>query len=141
MRKIQQKKNLVVTSAAAIGLLLGVCLSACSTSQTKALRRVEVGMTKNEVLNIVGDPSRVGREHGQDRWAYVDHESDTSDETTYVFFSEGRVTYVGPSEEIRTPVQTSHETESTVEAVPQNGKASASPAPAKPDSQKFTPVD
>jgi len=79
----------------AVFFIFGV--GGCSTSQIKALLHGEVGMTKGEVLDIVGDPARSGRLYGQDRWAYVNHDG-SADETTYVFFSEGRVTYVGPSE-------------------------------------------
>lgn len=60
-------------------------------------------MTKPDVLATVGSPTRTGREHGQDRWVYVNRSEEAHDgETTYVFFSDGHVTYVGPSE---TPIK------------------------------------
>lgn len=59
-------------------------------------------MTKPEVLAIVGSPWRTGREHGQDRWVYVNRSEEAHDgENTFIFFSEGRVTYIGPSDEAR----------------------------------------
>lgn len=74
----------------------------CSTPQSQALRKVEVGMDKSDVLEIMGNPSRKTREHGLDRWTYEIRPIHTEDklgpEKTYIFFSEGKVSYVGPAE-------------------------------------------
>jgi outer membrane protein assembly factor BamE (lipoprotein component of BamABCDE complex) len=92
------KKHFFVLGSALVGAALSLALNACSTPQSKALRHVEVGMTKSDVLEIVGDPARTGREHGQDRWAYVNYEG-KANSTIYVFFDDGHVTYVGPEDE------------------------------------------
>jgi outer membrane protein assembly factor BamE (lipoprotein component of BamABCDE complex) len=106
----------------------------CVTPQSKALRHVEVGMTKNEVLDMVGDPARTGRNLNQDQWVYVTH-GENSDETIYVFFSEGRVTYVGPSEEAKPIVHSVPD--GAVEAAP---APSPVPAPAK-DNSDFKSIE
>ena len=73
-------------------------LVGCSTPQSQSLRRIEVGMTKEQVLNLAGNPQRSGREHGQDRWVYINREGGPHDnESTLVYFSEGKVTYIGPT--------------------------------------------
>ncbi len=81
----------------AILITAAIVVVACSTHQSHALRQLEVGMTKAEALDIAGDPTHTGREHGQDKWEYINR-TEGANETYYVFFSEGRVTYVGPSQ-------------------------------------------
>ncbi len=79
-----------------------VLLVACSTHQSKALRRVQIGMDKASVLEIAGNPTRISRHLGQDRWSYENMNSDSTAaeaRTTYVYFAEGRVTHVGPANE------------------------------------------
>ena len=80
-------------------LVIGLFVGACSTPQSKALSRVQVGMDKADVLEIVGNPDRKGREHNQDVWIYEPKAGDSADisqETTYIYFSSGKVTYAGP---------------------------------------------
>jgi outer membrane protein assembly factor BamE (lipoprotein component of BamABCDE complex) len=84
---------------------MGLILSGCSTPQSKALKEIQVGMDKADVLEIAGNPSRITRHLGQDRWTYEDFSNSSSvstagsgKKTTFVYFSEGRVTYVGPAE-------------------------------------------
>jgi outer membrane protein assembly factor BamE (lipoprotein component of BamABCDE complex) len=79
--------------------LLFVCIAiaACATSQVQALKSVEVGMDKADVLEKVGNPTRKTREFNQDRWSY-ELDSENKSQVTYVYFSEGKVTYVGPGE-------------------------------------------
>lgn len=81
--------------------------SGCSTPQSKALKEIQVGMDKADVLEIAGNPSRITRHLGQDRWSYEDFSASTKNNpgdisavarTTFVYFSDGRVTYVGPAE-------------------------------------------
>lgn len=80
---------------------------ACSSPQSKTLKEIHVGMDKADVLELAGNPTRIHRHLGQDRWTYEDlsyksSEPNTSTATkpqkTYVYFSDGRVTYVGPAE-------------------------------------------
>ena len=55
-------------------------------------------MDKSTVLDIVGNPTRISRQHSQDRWTYEVTKSDESGvDITYIFFADGRVTYVGTS--------------------------------------------
>ena len=54
-------------------------------------------MDKSDVLERLGNPSHVAREHGLDRWAYENANS-TGKETTYIFFDKGKVSYIGPAE-------------------------------------------
>jgi hypothetical protein len=72
----------------------------CATvSQTQALRGIAVGMSKSEVLEQVGNPTRTGRHLGQDRWVYAANDESSSAQEIYVFFDQGSVTYVGPAQE------------------------------------------
>ncbi len=62
-------------------------------------------MDKASVLEIVGNPSRISRHLGQDRWSYENANSDTGTaeaRTTFVYFAEGRVTHIGPATEGKT---------------------------------------
>lgn len=69
----------------------------CATSQHQALRSVEVGMDKSEVLEHLGNPIRKTRQHGQDRWTYEIESASAGAETIYIFFDSGKVTYSGPA--------------------------------------------
>lgn len=89
-----------------LGLTGVVFTAGCSTPQHKVLKAVQVGMDKAAVLEIVGNPTRITRHLGQDRWSYEEASGagvngdaggsgGAEKRTTYVYFSEGRVTYVG----------------------------------------------
>jgi outer membrane protein assembly factor BamE (lipoprotein component of BamABCDE complex) len=83
-----------------------------STPQNQALRQVRVGMTKSDVLGLSGNPTRTDRKHGQDRWTYQ-IAGEESDSITYIFFSDGRVTYIGDAKAPEGPIGNS-----SAEAVP-----------------------
>ena len=55
-------------------------------------------MDKADVLDKVGNPARKSRQLGQDRWTYEQDTTSGDKEIIHVFFDEGKVTYVGPSE-------------------------------------------
>ncbi len=55
-------------------------------------------MDKADVLEKIGSPTRKARIFGQDRWTY-ELDSSSGATTTYVFFQEGKVTYIGGAEE------------------------------------------
>jgi outer membrane protein assembly factor BamE (lipoprotein component of BamABCDE complex) len=69
--------------------------TACSTPQHQAVKSIDVGMDKADVLEKMGNPTRKTRHHGQDRWTY---EFDGNADSTYIYFSGGKVTYIGAAE-------------------------------------------
>lgn len=74
-----------------------IFMGGCSTlNQSESLSRVKQGMSKEQVLGIAGNPSRSDRSKGSDRWAYdIKDEQKRKTDTIEVYFSEGRVQYVG----------------------------------------------
>lgn len=80
-------------------LLLG--LAACQTNRLRAFGDVRRGMSKGDVLNIMGSPSFTQRWRGMDRWTYNLYER-ASDEpinpkqVREVHFAEGVAVYAGP---------------------------------------------
>lgn len=80
---------------------------ACTTPQSKALKEIHVGMDKADVLEIAGNPARISRHLGQDRWTYEDLSYKSTEtapsvnaksQTTFVYFSDGRVTNIVPAD-------------------------------------------
>ena len=67
---------------------------ACASHKSSAQYKVHVGMDKSDVLDAMGTPARKTRVSGLDRWTYNSAPGSTS--ALYVFFSDGKVTYVGP---------------------------------------------
>lgn len=80
-------------------IAIAIYISACTTSQHKALREIEAGMDKSDVLEKLGNPEHKTRQHGLDRWSYTSTTKSGAPETTFIFFSNGKVTYVGPAPE------------------------------------------
>lgn len=69
-----------------------VFLSACaSTPMEKVLADVKVGMDKDHVLHVAGNPKRTFREHSQDHWIYVYFHND-QEMNRIVSFEDGKVT-------------------------------------------------
>lgn len=93
-----------------IFFILSCVFIGCASPQHQALRRVDVGMDKADVLDLVGNPTRTDRAYNQDRWTYESYKNTSStsgdeNSTTYVFFADGKVTYVGPDEMHGAPQQ------------------------------------
>jgi outer membrane protein assembly factor BamE (lipoprotein component of BamABCDE complex) len=84
-------KSVLYYGAIIFSLILTVT-AGCSSRQTRTEKDIQAGMSKAEVLEIAGSPTRTTREFGQDRWTY-DRENTN---TTYIYFSEGVVTHAGP---------------------------------------------
>ena len=73
-----------------------ILITACASTENSAQKVVRVGMDKATVLELAGNPTRITRHLGQDRWLYGGGPSgSTAANETYVYFSEGLVTYVG----------------------------------------------
>lgn len=75
-------------------LLSCLFLSGCAYSQKKQFDKVQVGMEKNDVLELMDSPQRTQRWHGMDRWTYIFYENDQRQEKE-VHFSDGKANYVG----------------------------------------------
>lgn len=66
----------------------------CQTSMYQQFEQVNVGMDKDDVLQIMGSPQRTQRWRGKDRWTFVFYEDRIRFEKE-VQFHEGIATYVG----------------------------------------------
>jgi len=76
---------------ALLGLLL---LTSCQTNMLKQFSRVEKGMDKNDVMELMGSPVTSTRFHGKDRWMYVMYEDNVRYERE-VHFNNNSADYVG----------------------------------------------
>jgi outer membrane protein assembly factor BamE (lipoprotein component of BamABCDE complex) len=75
--------------------LSALFFTACATPQHQALRQIQVGMDKAEVLEKAGNPTRTARIHSQDRWTYEVENREGGKEIIYIFLAGGKVTHVG----------------------------------------------
>ena len=75
-------------------LLLCLFFSGCQTNELREINRVKVGMDKQEVLDIMGNPRRTERIHGMDRWTYVFFAANKW-QSREVRFMDGEVNHVG----------------------------------------------
>ena len=69
-------------------------LSGCATPLPRALDKVEMGMAKDEVLEIAGNPRRTRRWKGKDEWTYV-YYVDNQEKHTEIHFDQGKVVFKG----------------------------------------------
>lgn len=75
-------------------LFIAVSSVGCQTSMIKQFNQVQSGMDKDDVLEIMGSPSRSERFHGKDRWTYVFYDQQIRHEKEVQFF-QGSAVYVG----------------------------------------------
>jgi outer membrane protein assembly factor BamE (lipoprotein component of BamABCDE complex) len=59
-----------MTKSSILILVLSLFLVACQTNQLRAYERVQTGMDKHQVLEIMGSPTNSARWNGLDRWRY-----------------------------------------------------------------------
>ncbi len=65
-------------------------VTSCATKPHQALERLEVGMDKSQVVELLGAPQRSHRQRGHDLWVY-EYLQDGQPLVTRVTFSQGRV--------------------------------------------------
>lgn len=75
-------------------ILLGLLTTGCQTNMLNQFNAVKPGMEKDDVLDIMGSPSRAQRFHGKDRWTYIFY-SDRIRFEKEVHFFENNAIYVG----------------------------------------------
>lgn len=75
-------------------VLISLLTTGCQTSMLKQFNEVKPGMEKDDVLDLMGSPSRSERFHGKDRWTYVFYDQHLRFEKEVHFF-EGNAIYVG----------------------------------------------
>ena len=76
-----------------------LALIGCS-SPTKDIReKVAKGMDKDDVLQVLGNPTRSKRVRGADRWSYDQYNNDKKT-TTHVYFKSGKVSEVIRDDEL-----------------------------------------
>lgn len=76
------------------GLIL-IAMVGCQTSQLKQFSKVQTGMDKSEVLNLVGSPQHKIRKQNLDHWNYHFFEANEWHEKS-VHLDQGVVIYIGP---------------------------------------------
>ncbi|MBN8539022.1 MAG: outer membrane protein assembly factor BamE [Deltaproteobacteria bacterium] len=86
------RKSYVGTTSA---LILLLALSSCQTPRYKEFEDVHTGMTKAEVIEVVGGPSAKRRRQGVDRWTYIFENHPDGEQVREVHFVDGKSTYVG----------------------------------------------
>ncbi len=74
-------------------LLLGI--GACQTAPVERFDKIKPGMTKAEVLEVMGGPRQSRRWRGLDRWTYWLFENNEK-RIREVIFENGKSIYVGP---------------------------------------------
>lgn len=74
-------------------------LISCASTVPKALDRLQVGMDKDDVLRLAGNPKRTFRSQGQDHWIYTYYIDDQEWRRDVVFESQRviRVTRATPT--------------------------------------------
>ena len=80
------------TLSAMFGVL---ALASCQTPRYKEFEHVRNGMTKAEVIEVVGGPSTKLRRQGVDRWTYIFENHPGGEQIREVHFVDGKSTYVG----------------------------------------------
>jgi len=70
-------------------------MAGCATSLPKALDSVRVGMDKDRVLELAGDPSHTYRADDTDHWAYTFFVND-QEMRREIVFAEGKVVKISP---------------------------------------------
>ncbi len=80
-----------------------VSVVSCTHTQKESVRKLEVGMSKADVLEVMGNPTRTNRSHGSDRWVY-EYEVNGQKEVTEVYFQEGKASYFGKPKDPKSPV-------------------------------------
>lgn len=79
-------------SLAAASLFI-LIFTACVSPQ-KRFEKIQVGMEKDQVLEIMESPQNTRRDHSVDRWTYIYYDHDLRVEKE-VQFSEGKTIYAG----------------------------------------------
>lgn len=64
----------------------------CSHSGNSAAK-IQIGMTKADVLEMMGNPNHTGRRHGSDVWTYTNEQTGTG--KIEIYFQGGKVSYIG----------------------------------------------
>lgn len=75
--------------------LISVVIAGCQTSQVNQFSKVQNGMDKSQVLELVGSPQSKIRRNGIDRWTYTFFENEEW-HSKDVQLDQGLVVYVGP---------------------------------------------
>ena len=78
-----------------LNLLLSGGLFACSTPMSQLIQDIQLGMSKSEVIEKLGNPRRTYRYQGINRWVYQVNHKNVSE----IHFKRSKVIYVGPNTE------------------------------------------
>ncbi len=83
-------KNLLIIFAL---LAIPFCMTGCASTSMNNLSKVMPGMTKHDVLQLLGNPTRTTRALNQDRWEYSPNQISNKG-STYLFFDQGTLTHI-----------------------------------------------
>jgi outer membrane protein assembly factor BamE len=79
---------------APIILLFSTFMFIACVSPQKRFNKIQLGMEKDQVLDLMESPQRVERVHDTDRWTYIYYDHDQRVEKE-VQFSDGKAVYAG----------------------------------------------
>ncbi len=121
-----------VTKAFVLISTLALVVGCASEPTIDQFRQVKRGMPKYDVLELVGEPIRVRRARGQDRWTYQFRRDDGVVAEREVVFDEGKVVYAGlvrdySTEETTPTPATNTSTPKAQDAVNKSSSAIGSP--------------
>lgn len=78
------------------GLMLVLfSLLGCQTITFRKFEKVQSGMNKSEVIDLIGGPNRARRWQGKDRWTYRFPETPEGPQIREILFENGKVVYAG----------------------------------------------
>jgi len=75
-------------------IFLAIALAACQHTPIDRYNKIEKGMDKDQVLDLVGSPTTTFRKDSKDFWIYNFY-SENNKSTKELQFQEGKLTYLG----------------------------------------------
>lgn len=82
-----------------IFIALGFLLLSCASPSHRAVERINIGMEKSDVLDILGSPTRTERARNGDRWTYESYTKENK-YSFNVYFHDGRVSHITSPEKL-----------------------------------------
>lgn len=81
-------------------LAIILLVAGCQTAPIDRFSDIKEGMTKDEVLDILGSPNRTDYGYGKEKWAYKFYTGDNKsvEELKHVTFVQGKVVTLGSDE-------------------------------------------
>ncbi len=88
--------NFKIAAAIFAALLLGAWLAGCNAAGSGQFNRIQIGMTKDQVITLLGAPDHIVTAGDEENLIYYLYDDDTARKRGYVVqLVEGRVHYSG----------------------------------------------